>query len=355
MCGAPLAPPSPACCTSAYCTIAAGWLPQCAARLKPPAQPRSPPRSDLEARLLELLNMKGRQRHKWEALTSMLANNIVYDDKRVRRNAPTALDQLVGCSTANAIASRLTPPPVGANSRGLGALHPPGATLPVPPQPRLYLQPEPQPGGMPRLGLLYAVRQAEVPFDQPAALVVLDASGAPRTLPFEPRSAGAAAAAVLARMAASSWRMQAHDGWQLLESEPVSRGLAAGASHLVAHASLPASSLLIQACLEPGLRARLGGHCAFSTDCTYRARSLCRRPPHRWRCQWQRGPLSSLPVPAFPEARPAPVAVQQSAAARSARPCAPHEASRTAAAAAACRPTLRCPLGQQGHAEGPCP
>lgn len=194
-----------------------------------------PPGSDLEARLIELLNMKGRQRYKWESLTAMLANNVVYDDKAVRRGgrgprgrAPAGwvqscqpLHRLRGGGGAAAPQARPAAAPGGLLLR-----FPPPLTLPRRArQLRAYVQPEPQPPGAPRLGLLFNARQAEVSFDQPAALLMLNPTGALCMLPVDRRGPCGAAVAALARAATAAWWLPAHDGWQLVEGDMVSQRL----------------------------------------------------------------------------------------------------------------------------------
>lgn len=54
----------------------------------PPSAPPSSPQQhlayrELESRLVELLNMKGKQRHKWDALRATLDTNIVVHDNTV--------------------------------------------------------------------------------------------------------------------------------------------------------------------------------------------------------------------------------------------------------------------------------
>lgn len=46
--------------------------------------PLPPPHRKVENKLLEMLNMRGRHKHKWDSLRAVLADKIVYDDNNIR-------------------------------------------------------------------------------------------------------------------------------------------------------------------------------------------------------------------------------------------------------------------------------
>ncbi|KAI8477452.1 MAG: hypothetical protein J3K34DRAFT_515786 [Monoraphidium minutum] len=125
---------------------------------------------ELEARLVELLNMKGKQRHKWDALRAVLDTNIVVNDA----------------------------------------------------QARLFFPPSPPSGGPPT-GLLFNATQAEVKFERPSAIVSPGDGGAGSWPPAVLRvlalgDAPHPATEGLRGQAAAAWAAPGHPGWQLLES-----------------------------------------------------------------------------------------------------------------------------------------